>query len=437
MKMRRATIALTLGLGVLTTACDLELVDPNFPSAEVTLNDPAGVKSLGIGLQAEYSNQLGWVITSAGLVSDEIGAGTAAFQNYKDADAGDPLDPATGLSDDPWSGMYRVITLSNELLGAIPNVEFQAGTASGLEALALFYQGLAFGNLAMLYQQLPIETGLDNPEPEFVARDEALTHALDLLNQARETLLATPASEEFNADVLAEGFDLENSIEAMIARFALIAGDNGQAEAAAGRVDPNATSEFGFSTNDGNPIFNITYESGNAWQMRPEQAFRLEAEAGDERVNFWVVAAEVPGYVAPMDSLASYSPTANPPIPVYTYDEIRLIQAEVLARAGQLLPAIDLINDVRTQCAPEGTEPDEPMPCLAPITIITHPTQAAVLDEIFQQRRYELYLLGLHYEDQRRFGEPLKYEWIPLPTSECQRNPNAPTGSVSLCEGEG
>lgn len=435
MKMRRATAALALGLAALTTGCDLDLIDPNFPSAEVTLNDPAGVKSLGIGLQAEYSNQLGWIITSAGLVSDEIGAGTAAFQNYKDADAGDPLDPATGLSSDPWSGMYRVITLSNELLAAVPNVEFQAGTASGLRALALFYQGLAFGNLAMLYEQLPIETGLDNPEPAFVHRDVALDHALDLLNQAREELLATAASEEFNSDVLAEGFDLENSIEAMIARFAIVAGDLAQAEAAASRVDPNATSVFDFSTADGNPIFNITYESGNAWQMRPEQTFRLEAEPGDERVSFWVLPAEVPGHVAPMDSLASYSPTANPPIPVYTYDEIRLILAEVHARNGQLLPAIDLINEVRTQCAPEGSDPEEPMPCLEPITIVTHPTQEAVLDEIFEQRRYELYLLGLHYEDQRRFGETLKYEWIPLPTSECQRNANAPTGQVWLCEG--
>ena len=136
-----------------------------------------------------------------------------------------------------------------------------------------------------------------------------------------------------------------------------------------------------------------------------------------------------------MDSLASYSPTANPPIPVYTYDEMRLIQAEVLARNNQLAPAIDLINEVRTQCAPPGTDPSDPMPCLAPITIATHSTQAAVLDEILLQRRYELFLFGLRYEDLRRFDEPLKYEWLPIPTSECQLNPNAPTGALWRCEG--
>ncbi len=433
MKMRRATLALTIALAGSTTACNLDLVDPNFPSAEVTLNNPAGVKSLGVGLQAEYSNQLGWYITSVGLVSDEIGAGSASFANYQNADAGNVLDlPTTGIANDPWIGMYRVVTLANELLAAIPNVDFVPGTASGLSALAKLYKAMAIGNLAYLYEQLPISTGLDNPEAAFVSRQAALEEALRLLNEARQELAATPASDEFNADVVADGFDLENTIEAMIARYALSAGDLAQAAAGAQRVDPTATSEFRFSSSDGNPIFNIMYRSQNAYQMRPEQTFRLEAEAGDERVDFWVVADDVPGAVAPMDSLASYGPSANPPIPAYTYDEIRLIQAEIFARNNQLPEAIDLINEVRTQCA-AGDDPEEPMPCLDEITIVTHSTQEEVLDEIFRQRRYELYLLGLHYEDQRRFGEPLKYPWLPIPTSECNLNPNAPTGQVWLC----
>src|SRR5690606_6148990 len=240
------------------------------PSADAVLNNPTGVKSLGVGLQAEYSNQVGWVITSVGLVADEIGAGTAAFANYQKADAGDVLDlPTTGIANDPWTGMYRVITLSNELLAAIPNVEFQPGTASGLTALAKFYQGLAIGNLAMLYEQFPIETGLSNPEAPFVTREAGLARALQLLNEARDALIATPASAEFNSDVRAAGFDLENSIEAMIARFALIAGDLTQASTAAGRVSPGATSEFRFSAADGNPIFNIMYRSGDRVAVGP------------------------------------------------------------------------------------------------------------------------------------------------------------------------
>src|SRR5690606_35695961 len=126
----------------------------------------------------------------------------------------------------------------------------------GLSALAKFYKGMAIGNLAMLYEQLPVETGLNNLNAEFLTRAAALQEALRLLNEARDELIATPASEEFENDVLADGFDLENTIDAMIARFALVAGDLAQAAAAAQRVSPAVTSEYRFSTSDGNPIFN-------------------------------------------------------------------------------------------------------------------------------------------------------------------------------------
>jgi hypothetical protein len=52
-------------------------------------------------------------------------------------------------------------------------------------------------------------------------------------------------------------------------------------------------------------------------------------------------------------------------------------------------------------------------------------TQQAILTEILRQRRYELFLQGLRYEDLRRFGQPLTFRWIPVPQSECTRNPNA------------
>src|SRR5690606_20288563 len=214
------------------------------------------------------------------------------------------------------------------------------------------------------YEQFPIETGLSNTEATFVTREAGLASARQLLNEARDALIATPASAEFDSDVRRARRDLGNSIEWPVARRAASAGELQPSSTGGGRVSPGATSEFRFSAADGNPIFNIMYRSGNAWQMRPEQTFRLEAEPGDERVGYFVIAANVPGFVAPMDSLASYSPTANPPIPVYTYDEIRLIQAEVFARNGQLGPARDLINEVRTQCAPPGTDPTDPMPCL-------------------------------------------------------------------------
>jgi hypothetical protein len=56
------------------------------------------------------------------------------------------------------------------------------------------------------------------------------------------------------------------------------------------------------------------------------------------------------------------------------------------------------------------------------------PSQAAMLDEILNQRRYELYLQHVRWSDLRRFGKPVKYQWMPVSISECDRNTNTPVG---------
>src|SRR5690606_8690827 len=162
------------------------------------------------------------------------------------------------------------------------------------------------------------------------------------------------------------------------------------------------------------------YSSGNAYQMRPEQTLRLEAEAGDQRVDYWVEASTFEGANGKtLDELNQYMGRAEN-LPVYLPDEMRLIRAEVRARAGNLPEAIALINEVRKQCS---APVDEPVACLPPLTAGDLPTQSAVLQEILRQRRYELYLQGVRYSDLRRFGQPMAFEWLPLPNIECSRNP--------------
>jgi hypothetical protein len=45
------------------------------------------------------------------------------------------------------------------------------------------------------------------------------------------------------------------------------------------------------------------------------------------------------------------------------------------------------------------------------------PTQADVLDQFLWERRYELYLQALRWSDLRRFGEPEKYQFMPVPAT--------------------
>ncbi|OGU08711.1 MAG: hypothetical protein A2W29_04200 [Gemmatimonadetes bacterium RBG_16_66_8] len=102
---------------------------------------------------------------------------------------------------------------------------------------------------------------------------------------------------------------------------------------------------------------------------------------------------------------------------------MRLIQAEVNARQGNLQAALDLVNQVRTPCTSVLAEP---VACLPALTLGQVSTQAAMLDQILKERDYELYLQGVRWSDLRRFNKPLKYPYMMTPQTECERNANAP-----------
>jgi hypothetical protein len=57
------------------------------------------------------------------------------------------------------------------------------------------------------------------------------------------------------------------------------------------------------------------------------------------------------------------------------------------------------VDSVRTDCT-GGRGIDDPKACLQPLPVPL--TQAALLDEIYLQRRYELFSTGLRWEDARR-----------------------------------
>jgi starch-binding outer membrane protein, SusD/RagB family len=421
MKNRRSgvmALAAALALG----ACSMDLTDPNFPTEDEAISTPRNIGLLAIGLQAEYGNQLVDPVYSVGLVTNELGAGHATFDSYQRADRGEPITGDDGPATDPWSGQYDVIRTANVLIQHAPNVGFGPGTTSGIVALAKLYKAMALGNLYQIYERAPIHVDPTNAHADFATRAEVIAEVLRLLDEARQHVTGTPTSAEFRSTILAPGFDLENTIDAMLARYHLIAGNLAQARTAAERVDLTVLSEHRFSASDVNPLWNMWYNSGNAFQMRAKQAFRLEAEPGDGRVAYWVSADTIIGATGRLDQIARYS-TSTASFPVYLPGEMRLIIAEVYARQNDLPQALLWVNQVRTQC----TSPvAEPLACLPALTLADVPTQEAMLAEILRQRRYELYLQGLRWSDLRRFGQPVKYTFMPIPTSECDRNRNAP-----------
>lgn len=422
--------ALLLALAAGVSACDMDLVDPNNPEETQATGTVAGLKQIGVGLQATYANELVDPVYISALVTDQIGAIQAAFESFRNVDAGLPVNNSEGPSTEPWTGQYNVVQVADILIENVPNVEMAAGTESGLLALAKLFKAMSFGNLLQVYERIPLDVGPDNPEPQFATRQEGLTAVLTLLNEARQHITATPVSTEFTNEVLAPGFNLANTIDAMIARYSLIAGDNAGAAAAAQQVNLNSISEFRFVATDPNPLWNLWYNSGNAWRMRPQDQVRTNAQPGDQRVGYFVQASttEVASDAnSPLDNFVRYSSNTHS-YPAYYPDEMRLIIAEVRARSNNLQGALDMLNVVRTQCT---STLDEPVACLPALTLANTPTQAAVLDAILRERYYELFLQGLYWSDLRRFGKPVKYTFMMVHRGECQNNQNAP---VEVCE---
>lgn len=422
--MRKITASIVIAVTALgASACDMDLEDPNNPTEESVITSPQGLRLIGVGLQAEYGNELNDPVYIAGLVSDEIGAIPAAFESYRLVDAGQPVANDLGPSTETWAGQYDVIQVANVLLENVPKVTNLApAEANALTALAKTFKAMALGNLLMTYQRVPLDVGLQNLNPPFASRVEGLNTVLSLLNEARTQLAATPPTTDFLTNVVAPGFDLVNTINAMFARYALSAGDLNGALTAAQRVNLSVRSEFRFGANDANPVWNMFYNSGNAFSLRPEDRWRVNAQAGDQRVAYWVTTAAITGSTVPLDDLTKYR-VRDASFPAYLPDEMRLIMAEVHARQNRLTEALTLLNQVRTPC----TSPiDEPVACLPALTAAQVPTQAAMLDAILREREYELYLQGVRWDDLRRFGRPVKYQFMAVSVAECTRNRNAP-----------
>jgi hypothetical protein len=438
MRTRSFAVSAVATLTLSATACDLDLNDPNQPTEEDVISSAATIAQVAIGLQAEYSNSFDFPVFVTGMVTNELGANTATFEYLRILDTGlaggtgpgpGEATNEVGSSTGTWTGMYRVVRDADVLLANAGNVGFGPGITSGIIAMSQLYKAMALGNLIQIYERIPLEVGPTIRSPAFADRATVLNTILTLLQEAAAQLQQTPTSPEFRSQILAPGFDLENTIQAMLARYALIAGNLTLANDAAGRVSPTVFSEFRFSANDGNPLWNIAVAGGNSTSMRPKDQWRLDAEAGDQRIAYWVTPAALTGFAAPLDEFNRYSDRSHS-FPAYLPDEMKLIRAEVAARNNNLPVALQLVNEVRTQCT---SALPEPVACLPALTLAQVPTQADMLAEILKQRRYELYLQGLRWSDLRRFGRPVKFEWMPVPITECDRNVNTPR---ELCESE-
>jgi hypothetical protein len=417
-------------------ACNLDLQNPNQPTEGQVTSSPDGVIALATGLQGRFSQSYGNYAYMAGLVTDEFASTTAALISISDSEQGS-VPPGTGIAENVFNSIYRTVRTADDLLTGANALagQFDAGTRSGLRALAFAIKAESIGEALQSYQQVPINT-FGVTDPTYASRAEALALVRTLLDSAEAEIAATPPSTFFNANILTPGVSLPDVIHLFRARYARMGGDDATALAASNQVaraGPTAMSVLTFVAPTVNFYSNVT---GGTNGISPRRQWRLSMTGGDQRFTWFVVpSTTVVGRVgAPLDLWNRYA-NASAPLPVYFPDEALLIKAEALANTNQLAASQAVLDSVRTDCT-GNRGIDDPKACLAPL--VGALTQAQLIAEIYNQRRYELLGTGLRWEDSRRRnlirgpvaapGVPSDGQrcWLPYALGDRNSNPNVP-----------
>ncbi|MFI5256370.1 MAG: RagB/SusD family nutrient uptake outer membrane protein [Gemmatimonadales bacterium] len=424
MRVRLAVVLLAL---VVTTACNtgLDLTNPNSPTEQAALSNIDGVVATSLGMQDQFAASTLIYVRAPALVTDEWGTVSKALAADISLYTGDGIDPSYTVVSDPYYVTYRVGRTADAIIAAVPNIPgLSAGFSAGLTANAKLFKAMALGMAAQQYAQLPLDAAVAGGTP--VARDQAFAEVIRLLESARSDLQPYSAADlsGFTSRALSSGFDLRNTIDAMLARYYLYTAQYQQALDAAKRVDLSKVSLLTYPDPDLNPIYNYSVVAG---YVAPLKSWADQAEPGDQRVSFWVDPAGTPPKGNP-PTLAllpfKFYGTRNAPFPVYLPGEVQLIKAEAEARLNDLPSAIADINAVRTKTGTVNT----PGAQLPPLTALQLDTQDKVLAQIARERRYELFSQGLRWEDLRRLGQYVgvqpKVTFLPMPQAECNTNPN-------------
>lgn len=432
---RFVSSAAVMAGALLLAACDLDLTNPNTPPEAVVLGTPDGIIALATGMQGQFAGTgvgTGMVLNAVrtpALVTDEWGTTTRALAADNSLQSGAGVDPSFGVVSGPWSTGFRVIRSAESLLEHAPQVGLGTGMLAGINALAKTYKAMTLGILVTQYTQVPTSARLEaNPlQPRAVVLDSVV----GLLTSAKADLSSVPVAQlaDFRTRVQGSSYDLGQVIDAMLARYQLMRGNYAAAIEAANAVPPTRLNTFTYPDPNRNPIWGYAH---SLLYVAGLNEFITEAESGDLRPAYWLRTdqSSIAGRFAQLRNLRRPDVVTgrNDAYPIYLPDEMRLIRAEAHARLGDFATALGLVNQVRTQA---NSSVDEPVAGLPPLTADQMDTLDEALARIAYERRYELYMQGLRWEDIRRLGaaaagETPSINYLPLPQGECLYNPDAP-----------
>lgn len=420
--------------------------DPNNSELEKIINNPtrSDISTLIAGTESGLRTELRIYHINVGMIGREM----YRFLSAEPRNTGDllgkgnaQLDAGSFYITRPWASFYRVIRNTNITIQAATTLS-ENGVFSDEELNGV----IGYAKTMQAYQYLMALTLThENGIREQVA--DNLSESGNLLNRSESyefinTLLDEAASVLDNAGqafpfTLSEGFSNFNTPEAF-RQFnrALRARSEVYSPAPnwenvlssylpesfideGGDLGMGAYHVFSTATNDIlNPVFaDPQAGSGDSWVAH--NSWAEEAEAGDQRINQKVQLREEP---AALDGLSSdyglfVYQNQTAPMPVIRNAELILIRAEALAQRNQVGDLDDAENDLNIIRNAAG---------LADFDRGLLGGQVEVIDEMLNQRRYELFFEGHRWVDMRRYDRldelPLDREgdnvWASFPIPE-------------------
>jgi len=425
-KISLLAVLLALSLG----SCNKEYLNPSSATQNQVVTSSDGLLTLCNGLQARYSTNgllsvLYNAVAAGGLSTRELTIlNVGNIEEYNVSLGAGNVTNANGVVRNLWTQANLVKANADLVLANAGNAP-EAGTRSGIVAYASIFRALSIGTLAQFFEQVPLTV---QENAAFVPRVQALQNAVAQLEAAAAQLAATPVSADFNAKIV-PGLDLPNTIQALIARYSLQAGDYDKALAAAGRVDLTKRSVFNFDDNTRNPLFEVAFGNKNVFE--PFNATlgltgALAPNPTDRRLAFFLRTNPT----ATQNLGTGFYTANNAPIPVYVPGEMLLIRAEAYARKADVPNAITELNRVLTKtAATDAVGLGAALPAYA-----GPQTAADVLVEILRNRSIELAFQGFRLDDSRRFDRPgpgaagaeRNRNFYPYPRVERENNPSTP-----------
>lgn len=410
-----------LGILFFASSCDKEYLDP-YSVLDPTVESSVEAQILLInGIQQRWSTDrpgaIYTTVTASGLNTGEL-----RLLNPGNLGENDLLIGGSTVSGDNevlgnmWGQLMLVRKEATTIIANADNATDDAAIANTLKAYALFYKALAHGTLIQYFESLPLSI---EKNAVFNSRTEVLNSAISDLNTALE-YINNGLSDTVTSDMI-NSVALENSVHALLARFQLMSGNYTEAIAAAGNAALDVRSAWVYEEAYPNPLA-FWFSSNNVHQAK-NKMFGLPGDLApdedDQRIGFYV-GGEEPDYFA-----KGFFLNNTDEIPVYLPGEMLLIKAEAYARDNKLSEAVTELDKVLTKTPAEdiyGIGAGLP-PYSGEVT------QEAVLDEIYKNRRIELYLTGFSLEDSRRFNraaEERNRNFYPYPNSERDNNTETP-----------